>query len=122
MPTSNYYFNFDKVSKRTHLDIASANSAVLVTVDDGCITDIHLSAGGVAPYPFYLKKTAEYLRGKSINFQNLEAANRIIQEEIAPIGDVRGSAKYKRLLLRQLFYHHFLTLFPDAIHEEDLLR
>jgi xanthine dehydrogenase small subunit len=41
----------------------------------------------------------------------LEDANEILQAEIAPISDVRGSEAYKRLLLRQLFRVHFVELF-----------
>ena len=41
--------------------------------------------------------------------------------EISPISDARGSAEYKRLLLRQLIYAHFLKLFPEIIKPEDLL-
>ena len=31
-----------------------------------------------------------------------------MNEEIAPISDVRGSKEYKRLLLRQLFLAHIM--------------
>ncbi|MDZ7635148.1 MAG: hypothetical protein U5L72_12280 [Bacteroidales bacterium] len=43
-------------------------------------------------------------------------ANEIMQEEISPISDARGSAEYKRLLLRQLLIAHFLKLFPERIN------
>ena len=36
-----------------------------------------------------------------------------MDEEIAPISDVRGAAGYKRLLLRNLLFSHFITLFPE---------
>lgn len=101
-------FNFEKVCKRTHLDIASVNSACLLQTDDkGNIADIHLSAGGVAPYPKYLSATAAFLKGKSITAENLKAATDIMQTEVAPISDARGTEQYKRLLLRQLFLAHF---------------
>ena len=45
----------------------------------------------------------------------------VLQAEIAPISDARGSATYKRLLLRQLFFAHFLTLFPNTLTAEILL-
>jgi xanthine dehydrogenase small subunit len=40
--------------------------------------------------------------------------------EAAPISDVRGSAAYKRSLLRRLLFAHFLELFPDRISAGDL--
>ena len=100
-------FNFEKVSKRTHLDIASVNSACQMQIsNDDCIEEIHLSAGGVAPFPKYLNETAAFLKGKKINAENLKAAIEIMNAEIAPISDARGTADYKRLLLRQLFLAH----------------
>jgi len=36
-----------------------------------------------------------------------------MNEEIAPISDARGTADYKRLLLRQLFFAHFMQQFPE---------
>jgi xanthine dehydrogenase small subunit len=109
-PPQNNYFNFEKVSKRTHLDIASVNSACQMSLsDDTVIEDIHLSAGGVAPFPKYLKDTVAFLKGKMINAENLKAAIEIMNTEIAPISDARGTKEYKRLLLRQLFLAHFKT-------------
>jgi xanthine dehydrogenase small subunit len=42
----------------------------------------------------------------------------LAQEEVSPISDVRGSAQYKRLLLRQLLLAHFLKAFPGRLREE----
>lgn len=110
-PSSNSRFNFEKVSKRTHLDIASVNSACLVSIDDkGSITDIHLSAGGVAPFPKYLSKTNEYLVGRRPDKETIEKAMNIMQAEVAPISDARGTKEYKRLLLRQLFFSHLVQM------------
>jgi xanthine dehydrogenase small subunit len=104
------HFNFEKVSKRTFLDIASVNTAISLKIDNGKIIESHASAGGVAPIPLYLKKTSEFLRGKDISAATISEANEILQTEISPISDVRGSADYKRLLLRQLFTAHFVEL------------
>lgn len=110
-PPQKSNFNFEKVSKRTHLDIASVNTACQLGLsDDGVVNVIHLSAGGVAPYPKYLADTCSFLKGKTINTKDLKAAIEIMNAEIAPISDARGSADYKRLLLRQLFLAHFQSI------------
>ncbi len=107
-PGKNVAFNFEKVSKRTHLDIASVNSACQVQMnDDGSIADVHLAAGGIAPYPKYLTATVSFLKGKKISADVLKEAITIINTEIAPISDARGTSAYKQLLLRQLFLAHF---------------
>ncbi|CAN5209239.1 xanthine dehydrogenase small subunit [soil metagenome] len=105
------HFNFEKVCKRTYLDIASVNTAISLKVEDSFINFAHVSAGGVSPIPLYLRETSEFLRGREINEETIVEATEIIQTEISPISDVRGSAEYKRLLLRQLFTAHLVELF-----------
>ncbi len=115
-PPTNSSFSFEKVCKRTHLDIASVNSACQVKLNkDGTIADIHLAAGGVAPFPKYLTNTIEFLKAKKINKEIIEEAIKIMNEEIAPISDARGTETYKRLLLRQLFLAHMISLDKNLI-------
>lgn len=121
VPDKNTLFNFEKVSKRTYLDIASVNSAMSITTDGDKITDAHISAGGVGPTPKYLDKTRSFLIGKELTQKTIKEANDIIQSEIAPISDARGAEQYKRLLLRQLFYAHFIELFPTKFEMEVLV-
>ena len=109
-------FSFEKVSKRTHLDIASVNSAIRITMKGQNIDECFLSAGGVSPVPLFLRKTSEFFSGKPVTPEIIMQANRVMQEEISPISDVRGSAEYKRLLLRQLLLAHFLRLFPEKLN------
>jgi xanthine dehydrogenase small subunit len=135
-PHSDFRFNFEKVCKRTYLDIASVNTAISLKVEpvpgkgwtppalnenypspidtshlDYFITDAHVAAGGVAPIPLYLKETSSFLIGRHVDDDTIQKASDIIQAEISPVSDVRGSEKYKRLLLRQLFRAHFIELF-----------
>jgi len=133
-PTGDFRFNFEKVSKRTYLDISTVNTAISLNVEASLgkdwvppalsepgaagtgelvtytIIDAHIAAGGVAPIPLYLKDTSAFLRGKEVNEETISAANEIMQSEISPISDVRGADSYKRLLLRQLFRAHFVEI------------
>ncbi len=107
VPSGNFKFNFEKVSKRTYLDIASVNTAVSYKLTNNIIEDIHISAGGIAPVPKYFEKTREFLNGKEINQDNLKEASKVLLSEVSPISDIRGSKEYKSLLLKQLFFAHF---------------
>ena len=120
LPGATTRFNFEKVSKRTHLDIASVNSAMSITVKEGVIKDVRLSAGGVAPIPKRLYQTEAFLTGKRVTEELITNAITVAQTEIAPISDVRGTEYYKRLLLSQLIKAHFIQLFP-ALKAEQLL-
>lgn len=106
IPAKGFYFNFEKVSKRTHLDIASVNSAILLEMDGNKISKAGLSAGGVGPVPMYLKKTSEFLADKEINEVTIDGAIEVMKTEISPISDARGSKEYKTLLLGQLIKAH----------------
>jgi xanthine dehydrogenase small subunit len=111
-------FNFEKVSKRTHLDIASVNTAAWLRLENGVISAARLSAGGVGPVPLLLRRTGEYLVGRELSAATVTGANEVMQSEISPIGDVRGTAAYKRLLLRQLLFAHFLHFTPELTVNE----
>jgi xanthine dehydrogenase small subunit len=119
-PSKNSYFNFEKVSQRTYLDIASVNSSIYLEVEGDKILTANISAGGVAPVPLYLNKTSEFLKGKTIDAETVTEARTISQTEISPITDARGSAEYKALLLRQLIFAHFITLFPDKVKMKEI--
>jgi xanthine dehydrogenase small subunit len=138
-PHHDFRFNFEKVSKRTYLDIATVNTAASFKVEpipgkewvpaalsepptvagglsdlspvDYFITDAHVAVGGVAAIPLYLKETSSFLIGRHVDEDTLKKANDIMQAEISPISDVRGSEAYKRLLARQLFLAHFYEMF-----------
>lgn len=114
LPQPGTLFNFEKVSKRTYLDIASVNSAISITLENGIVTAASIAAGGVAPIPLFAEKASAFLVGKSISADVVQQLLDIIQTEIAPISDARGTEAYKRLLLSQLVKGHFIKLFPQA--------
>ena len=113
LPDGNTLFNFEKVSKRTHLDIASVNTAIFISMNGKNIVDAGISAGGVGPIPMYLQKTSKFLKGKPVSEDLVYEAIEIAQSEISPISDARGAKEYKRLLLSQLIKAHFIILFPE---------
>jgi xanthine dehydrogenase small subunit len=113
-----FRFSFEKVCRRQHLDIASVNSAAWIAAEGGRVLSARLSAGGVAPVPLFLKRASAALRDREVSDEAVGEALALAQEEIAPISDVRGSADYKRLLLRQLLLAHFLKVFPGRLREE----
>lgn len=118
LPAEGSLFNFEKVSKRTHLDIASVNTAICITVNGQLIMQASISAGGVNAVPTYLSATSAFLTGKVLTEELVEEATHIAQKEVSPISDARGSEAYKRLLLRQLMKAHFENV-KCKIQKED---
>ncbi|MEO6818500.1 MAG: FAD binding domain-containing protein [Ginsengibacter sp.] len=121
LPGKNSFFNFEKVSKRTHLDIASVNTAVYLEVENEKIVNAFLSAGGVGPVPMVLKNSSVYLKNKEISTELIDDMVEIMKEEISPISDARGTKEYKILLLTQLVKAHFITLFPTLRLDDSMI-
>ncbi len=121
LPTAHTRFNFEKVSKRTYLDIASVNTAIRLEMDRDTIRDAYMSAGGVAPVPKFLANTAAFLAEKEATPETVRNAVAVMNDEIAPISDARGTSDYKRLLLRQLLFAHFMELFPERFQLKELV-
>ncbi len=122
LPSKQTKFNFEKVCKRTHLDIASVNSAFNISVKNNNISEAHISIGGVAAIPKYLFETSKFLKEKSVSTKTIIEANEILQNEISPISDVRGTSDYKRLLARQLFFAHFTETFPEQFQLKEFVH
>ncbi len=118
LPGKNDLFNFEKVCKRTYLDIASVNTAIHLRIENELVIYAGLSAGGVGPIPLYLFKCSEFLIGKRISVQMISELITLAQTEISPISDARGTEAYKRLLLSQLIKAHFIKLFPDLLLDQ----
>ncbi len=122
VPDKNTHLNFEKISKRITLDIASVNSAMGIRLQGDTIRNAHLSLGGVAPVPLYLEKTSSFLAGRKLELDTIRDAYGLLAEEISPISDIRGSKEYKTLLARQLFIAHFTELFPKKFCNRELLK
>lgn len=115
------HVHFEKLSKRTALDIATVCSGFRCRLDtSGHIAEVGISMGGVAAIPLFLQKTCDYLVGKPVSADTLQAAARLAMSEATPISDVRGSADYKRLLVRQFLLAHFIEAFPERVRFEQV--
>ena len=122
LPDDDELFHFEKVSKRTHLDIASVNTAIRLQMKEDTIIRAGLAAGGVSPVPLFLKESSTFLEGKMLSENLVHELVEMVQKEISPISDARGSAGYKRLLLDQLVKAHFIKLFPRLEIDKILTR
>lgn len=115
-------FSFAKISKRRNLDIAAVNVSISWREAEGRIRGARVSAGGVAPTPILLHCAAEALEGEPspLGAQAVRSAAQAAMDEIAPIGDVRGSAEYRRRMTGRLVIATLLRLFPDGRLAEEL--
>ena len=115
-------WNYAKVSKRERLDIPGCNSAAVFTVNKGAFASVGLAFGGVAPIPFTARRTMAWLRENPLTKETFLGSMEVLQEEISPIDDVRGSAEYKRRLASALMADHYLHCFSDICSYDDFVK
>lgn len=117
-PSGDTRVHFEKVSKRTHLDIATVNSAIRLRMEGDTVAACGLALGGVAPVPFYCREAVQSLQGREVSREVVMDLLDVMSGELSPISDVRGSAAYKRALARRLVAAHFVELFPGRVDAE----
>lgn len=92
-----------KVSRRKDLDISCVTAGFLFKMRDETIAEARVAYGGVGPTVLRLTQTEDFLRGKTLDLNDLAQASETALAEVAPISDVRGSKDYRLLLVKNLF-------------------
>ena len=119
LPTKTQTVKLYKICRRKDLDISSFGAAIWMQQSNGIIEDVRLAVGGVGPMVMRLPKTESKLRGQIPTLELFEQASEIAREEVTPIGDVRGSAEYRRTLAANIltkFWHEAIAN-TDEQHE-----
>lgn len=101
---------FDKVSRRPTGDIAVVNMAGCWQLADGRVGSASLACGGASAIPLRLTEIEMALSGAPIEAALEPSVEEALQTLVDPIDDVRGSAAYRRLLLRQLLRSQWQAL------------
>lgn len=97
--TGGHYF---KLGSRQAMDIAVVGVASVVTMKDGICSKCRIALGAVAPTPVRAMKAENLLQGKKLEPQILEKAGLQAMEEAKPISDHRGSAEYRKEMVKAL--------------------
>jgi carbon-monoxide dehydrogenase medium subunit len=79
--------------------------ALVLTFENEHVSDARITLGCLAPTIVHARTTEAFLKGKQLNAAVCEEAGRLANEDATPIGDVRGSATYRRETLANLVAH-----------------
>lgn len=92
-----------KHGRRAQMELATVGVAVRLTLDaGGSVEDLGIVLAAVAPTPLRAVRAEALLRGRTPTPERLAAAAQAASDEARPIGDVRGSADYRREMVRVL--------------------
>ncbi len=98
---------YRKFGLREAASVAVASVAARVRIEEGVCADARVVLGAVAPTPRIARRAAELLVGRSVGELGAGGAilgevGRAAMDESEPIDDLRGSAAYRRHLVRTL--------------------
>jgi xanthine dehydrogenase small subunit len=103
-------FRAFKISKRFDQDISALLGAFCLTLAGSRIADARIAYGGMAPTPKRAKQAEAALRGADLTRPaSWDAAIAALDQDFAPIDDLRASAAYRQATAR--------ALLTKALHE-----
>ncbi|MFC2164928.1 FAD binding domain-containing protein [Acidobacteriota bacterium] len=84
---------------RVKMDLAVASVAILLELEGDKCLKARIAAGSVAPVPLRLRKVEELLEGKAIQTDLIAEAQRLAEESVSPITDIRSTEEYRRKIV-----------------------
>jgi len=99
---------------RRELDIAVVGVASQLTMTDGRCTKARIALAAVAPTPIRAIRAERSLEGQPVTPESIEQAAALAVEAAAPISDQRGSAEFRRHLVRVLTRRTLTTALQRA--------
>jgi CO/xanthine dehydrogenase FAD-binding subunit len=92
---------FIRFTPRNEMDIAVANVAVSVELDEQCqvFQSARIALGAVAPTPLLAREAGDCLSGQPVSDASIEMAAKLARNAVDPIDDMRGSASQRRHLV-----------------------
>ncbi len=91
---------YQRHTPRKQMDIAVVGVGVLLTLNGDRIERARIGLGAVAPTPIRARQAETALEGKHVSGETFTRAAEIAASECSPISDVRGSAEFRRHLVR----------------------
>ena len=99
---------------RRELDIAVVGVGSQVTLAGGVCTKARIALAAVAPTPVHATAAERALEGQALTAQKIEEAATLAVEAARPISDQRGSAEFRRHLVRVLTRRTLTTALARA--------
>ena len=99
---------YRKVGTRRAQAISKVCFAGSILMDGGQVKDVRIALGSVAPTVVRATRTEGALRGKRLDEAAIAAAAQVLASEVAPIDDIRSTARYRARVTANLL-REFLT-------------
>ncbi|HEX5706050.1 MAG TPA: xanthine dehydrogenase family protein subunit M [Pyrinomonadaceae bacterium] len=99
-PGATHYWH--KVGTRRAQAISKVCLAAYAELEGARVGEVRIALGSVAPVVLRCRRTEDALRGRELDAATIEEAARMLSEEVAPIDDIRSTARYRRKVSENL--------------------
>ncbi len=93
---------FIKFALRKAQAISLVNITTILQFVDGIIQDAKITLGAVAPVIIHADEAEKFLLGKRLDEETIQIAAKLALESSRPISDIRGSAAYRKTMVKVL--------------------
>jgi len=100
--TNSWKHFYRKAGTRRAQAISKVCFAGAARVTEGKIEDVRIALGSVAPAVLRATETEQFLRGEKLTATVVRAAQQALAREIAPIDDMRSTARYRLRVAQNL--------------------
>jgi CO/xanthine dehydrogenase FAD-binding subunit len=112
--TNDWVQQYRKVGARRAQAISKLCFAGAARIADGRVLDLRLAFGSVAPTVVRASRTEGVIRGGEMTPSTVRLAVDSLPAELAPIDDIRSTARYRRLVAQNLLREFLLGLARSA--------
>jgi carbon-monoxide dehydrogenase medium subunit len=91
---------FIKLALRRAQSISLVNASIILNLKAGTVQSASITLGAVTPVISHAEEAEKFLAKKKLNSKNIAQAAELAMQAAHPIDDVRGSAVYRREMVR----------------------
>ena len=114
LPRAGLHFRTYKLSKRFDQDISAVCAAYTLTLEGGRVNQVRIAYGGMAATPQRAAAAEAALVGQAWDEAALNSAMAALDQDYAPLSDMRASAAYRMRTAKNLLRRFWLETRQDA--------
>jgi len=101
-PVGRSFHYFRKVGTRQAQAISKTCLAAYARIEDGCVAELRIGLGSVAPAPVRARHAEAAVLGQPLAALSIAAAREALLGDMSPIDDIRATAHYRSVVTQNL--------------------
>lgn len=109
-PSEKLKGTFYKLGRRRGVAISRISLAILISIENGYISELRIGSGAVTPIGIRLYELEDYAKGKVAEKETFKELSTMLGQSVLEITGLRWSSVYKLPVLQNLFYQLISSL------------